>query len=467
VSAYLRFLAQKRIVAPSDGVDVDEDQVHPVLFGFQRDLTRWALRKGRAALFADTGLGKTPMQVEWARLTGRRTLILAPLAVAQQTIRQAAQLLEVEVGYARSQAEAAGPITITNYERLDRFDLGAFDAVVLDESSILKSFSGATKKALVAGFRSTPYRLCCTATPAPNDIEELCNHADFLSVMTPAEMRSTFFIADSKGEFMRYRLKGHARQAFYRWMASWAMAVKTPSDIGHDDAGYQLPELRVRTHFVETDWKPSGRLFPVGLDGIVERAEVRRSTIDERVAATVARVESEPDEAWLIWCGLNEEGRAVARAIPDAVLVEGSDPPERKAEALLGFADGDIRTLITKPSVAGFGMNWQRCARMVFLGLSDSFEAYYQAVRRCWRFGQTRPVYAHVVLSEAEKPIWDNVMFKERRAAEMAEGLVVAMRDHERAELLAGTTAADDYSPTRPLSVPGWLTTEAPCPTST
>ena len=455
-ATYSEFLAGKRRVVSDAGRVVDPGSLHPSLFGFQRDLTLWALRKARAAIFADTGLGKTRMQVEWARLTGERALILAPLAVAQQTIREAAEM-GIEVVYARHQDEAADGITITNYERLERFDPAAFGAVVLDESSILKAFSGATKKLLVEMFAATPWRLCCTATPAPNDIEELCNHADFLGWMKPSEMRSTFFIADSRGEFMRYRLKRHAREAFYRWLASWAMAVRLPSDLGYEDGAFVLPGLQVAPHFVKAEYRPEGRLFATELHGVTEQATVRRATMDARVARAVALVAAEPLEPWLIWCGLNDESSALTAGIPGAVEVRGSDHPDDKAERLLDFAEGRSQVLVTKVDIAGFGLNFQRCARMAFVGLGYSFESYYQAIRRCYRFGQQRPVVAHVVLSEIERGIFDTIILKERQAAELSGGLLAEVRDYERAELFAGTTSADTYEPREALALPAWM----------
>lgn len=453
---YEAFLASKRRVVADTGRLVDHDECHDSLFDFQRAITAWAVRKGRSAIFADTGLGKTRMQVEWARLIGERTLILAPLAVAQQTVREAAEL-GVEVSYAHEQSEVQDTITISNYERLDRFDPAAFGAVVLDESSILKAFSGVTKRRLVATFKDTPYRLCCTATPAPNDLEELCNHADFLGVMKPNEMRSTFFIADSRGEFMRYRLKRHAREAFFRWLASWAMAVKRPSDLGFDDGPFILPGLDIDAHFIATDWRPSDRLFATELQGVSETAEVRKATTPDRVAKAADLTNAEPDEAWLVWCGTNDESRLLTEQIPGAVEVKGSDPADVKAERLFDFSEGRTRVLVTKAGIAGFGMNFQRCARMVFCGLGYSYEQYYQALRRCHRFGQTRPVKAHIVLSEPERPIYATVLDKERQASELSGGLLAEVRDYERAELLQGTSAGDSYEPTEKAEVPSWL----------
>lgn len=450
MDGYEAFVAGKAMTVPAAGIEVAPDDIHPSLFGFQRDFVRWALRKGRAAIFADTGLGKTRMQVEWARSLDRSTLIVAPLAVAHQTIREAASI-GVEVVYARAQADARR-LTITNYEMVDRFDPRAFDAVVLDESSILKSFDGKTRTALIEAFRETPYRLCCTATPAPNDVAELANHAEFLGIVSRVEMLATFFVHDDAG----WRLKGHAREPFWRWLASWGMSVKRPSDLGYPDDGYDLPPLRIEPVIVGTSWAPPGQLFPTTLKGVGHRAAVRRDTMADRVNAAVALVNAEPDEPWLIWCGLNDEADAVASAIPGAVNVQGSDSPERKAAQLTAFADGEIRVLVTKPKIAGFGMNFQRCARMAFVGLSDSYEQYYQAVRRCWRFGQDRPVVAYVVLSEPEEPIYHNVMRKERDAAEVGRELVRHVAAYERAEI-AGIGGRDVYAPDVPMRLPAWM----------
>lgn len=456
---YASFLATKMRRHTDAGIDVDDGSISDALFPFQRALVRWALRKGRAAILADTGLGKTRMQLEWARLVpADKVLILAPLAVTEQTVAEG-RTIHDDVTYVRDQTDAdgAGRVVISNYDRLHLFDPARFDAVVLDESSILKAFSGSTKRALVAAFRDTPYKLCCSATPAPNDIEELCNHADFLGVMTPAEMRSTFFIADSRGEFMRYRLKGHAHDAFYQWMSSWAAAVRMPSDLGFPDDGYVLPELGIQSHFIGTSWAPDGKLFADRLEGVTERSSVRKETLDERVAAAVKLIDAEPGERWLVWCGLNAEASAVLDRVPDAVEVAGADTAEDKTARLLDFAAGNIRVLVTKPSIAGQGLNFQSCARMVFVGLSDSYESYYQAIRRCWRFGQTRPVTAHIVLSEPERPIYANVLDKERQARELTAGLIASATAATRRALFAGTSKGDDYEPSRPLTIPSFM----------
>lgn len=461
---YAAFLASKRRLAPESGCRVEASELGDHLAPFQAALTSWAVRKGRAALFAATGLGKSRMQLTWARETGERALLLAPLGVTSQTVAEA-ERIGIPATYVPDQHAAdalpAGTIAVSNYERLHRFDPSAFGAVVLDESSILKAFSGETKKALIRAFRDTKWRLACTATPAPNDIEELCNHADFLGVMSPAEMRSTFFIADSRGQFMKYRLKGHAKDAFYRWLASWAMAVDLPSDVGFPDDGYLLPALSVEPVVIESGYVPEGALFAGALGGVGERAKVRRATLGARVAAAADLARREPDEPWLFWCGLNDEQDQLARALGDqAVSIDGRTPPEKKLELEARWRAGEARILISKPAVFGFGMNWQHCARMAFVGINDSYETYHQAIRRCWRFGQTRPVDVRIVISDVEQVIYDNVLAKERAARAWAAGLVRESREHSRAELLAGTSAEDDYEPRRALHVPAWLHTE-------
>lgn len=426
---YQDFLQSKTQYQRNVGMEVDPASIHPMLFPFQSDLVRWSLRKGRSAIFADTGLGKTFMQLEWARLIGGPVLIIAPLSVARQTIRESKRL-DLDVTYARHQSEVSSGLTITNYEMTEHFDAAAFDAVVLDESSILKSYEGKTRTRLIEQFHETPYRLCCTATPAPNDIAELANHAEFLSLATRQEMLARFFVHDDQG----WRLKGHAEQPFYRWMASWGMSLKRPSDLGYSDEGYDLPGLSIKPVIVETDYAPEGQLFPVGLKGIGDRAAVRRSTLHGRVAAAAELINGS-SESWIAWCGLNDESHELARLIPDAVEVQGNQPIEEKIARLEAFTSGETRVLVTKPSIAGHGMNWQHCARMVFVGLSDSYEQYYQCIRRCYRFGQTRPVEVSIVLSDPEQAIYQNVLNKEAEADRTARELVKHVAEFERAEI--------------------------------
>lgn len=429
---YAGFLATKVITAPATGLSVDE--VHPQLFPWQAAITRWALRVGRAALFEDCGLGKTIQQLEWARHIPGRTLILTPLAVAQQTVAEG-QRFGIAAEYARQ--DTGAQITVTNYEMLDRFDPTAFQGVVLDESSILKSFDGATRTALIEAFRETPYRLCCTATPAPNDHMELGNHAEFLGVMTRTEMLATFFVHDG-GETQSWRLKRHAEKDFWRWVCSWAVSVRTPADIGFDGSAFTLPELRVVQHTVHTE-ATGGALFPMEAQALSERLAARRDTVQDRAAKCAELLKR---GTWVVWCHLNAEAEAVCALVPDAVEVRGSDDPDAKTRAMLDFAAGKIRVLVTKPSIAGFGMNWQHCHQMAFVGLSDSWEQYYQAVRRCWRFGQTKPVTVHCIAADTEGAVVANL----RRKDADAEAMAVRMAEHTRtfvAEQLRGSVVMD------------------------
>lgn len=438
MSDYKQFLKTKAIRFESHGIDVTNSQINPMLFEFQKDLVRWALKKGRAAIFADTGLGKTFMQVEWARLIEKPVIIVAPLSVARQTVNEARKL-GVNVRYCRSQADAdrlPGNLVITNYEMIDKFDQRKYAGVVLDESSILKGLSGKIRQRLTDMFSETKYRLCCTATPAPNDIAEIANHSEFLGVMKRADMLASFFVHDDEG----WRLRGHAETAFYRWLASWGMSVRKPSDLGYDDNGFILPPLVINPLYVETNYAPSNQLFFTGLGGVQDRQKMRRETLGERVAVTAEMVNASDDQ-WIIWCGLNDESTAITKTIPDAVEVKGSDTLDYKIETLEQFQAGAVRVLVTKTKIAGFGMNFQNCHQMAFLGLNDSWESYYQAIRRCYRFGQTKPVNVHVVLGDVEEEIMTNIIRKGDQANDMAQRLIENVAQFERDELVEDTDA--------------------------
>ena len=422
---YAAFLRHKAIIDPPTGLAV-VPKLHERLFDFQRDIVRWALKRGRAAIFADCGMGKTFMQCEWARHVPGPVLILAPLAVAGQTARDMAGF-GIEVNYAREQSQVRGKITITNYEMLEHFDASKFAGVVLDESSILKAYDGATRTLIIESFRDTPFRLACTATPAPNDFMELGNHAEFLGVMTRVEMLSMFFVHDG-GETQNWRLKGHAESEFWKWLCSWAVMIRKPSDLGYPDGDFVLPELILHEVCVSVDQPADGQLFPMLAATLQERLQARRDTLGDRVA-DAARIVNGTDEPFLLWCNLNAESEALAKSIPGAVELTGSDSPEAKEAAMLGFTRGDIKRLVTKPSIAGFGMNWQHCNNMAFVGLSDSYEAFYQAVRRCWRFGQKKPVNVYVVTAETEGAVVANIKRKEADAMKMAENMVSHMKD--------------------------------------
>ncbi len=441
---YGQFLASKAIVARVSGMDVKPETINPSLYDFQRDFTVWALRKGRCAIFADTGLGKTRMQLEWATFAAGCSLIVAPLSVAAQTIREGAAI-GTAVHYTRSGRDVSSGINITNYEMIEAFDPTKFGAVVLDESSILKGLDGKTRAKLTRMFASTPYRLCCTATPAPNDITEIANHAEFLGIMSRVDMLAAFFLHDSgtKGQGEGWRLKRHAGIPFYRWLASWSMSIRKPSELGYSDEGYDLPPLNIESLWVESSYIPEGMLFPGKLHGIHDRTKARRATLEDRVLA-IADVVNQSTEQWILWCGLDDEGDALWRQIPGAVTIEGSDSAEVKRDRLEKFQAGEIRVLVTKLKIAGFGLNLQNAHNMAFVGLSDSWEMYYQGIRRCWRFGQKYPVRVLIVLSEAERDILDNIRRKEKQAEEMRGRLIENLKEFERMEI-HGTGQEWDY----------------------
>jgi len=356
-----------------------------------------------------------------------------------QTVKEG-KLWGIPVKYVKDQSEVDGQISITNYERLDNFDETKFDAVVLDESSILKSFEGKIRTQLIEKFSDTPMRLAGTATPAPNDIAEIANHAEFLGIMSRTEMLSTFFVHDDKG----WRLKGHATKPFYKWLASWSMAVRKPSDLGFNDDGYILPELNIIPVFVPTDWKPEGMLFATELHGITDRTKIRKATLEARVNAATSIIKRDTD-TWLIWTGLNDEADAMQKAIDNSVQVKGADKPELKADRLLAFAQGDIPAMITKPSIAGYGMNFQHfCHNMLFVGLGDSYEDYYQAIRRVYRFGQTLPVNVYIVLSEPEQIIYKNVLRKQDEARLMVDELIKHVAVFEKDKISASIREKDE-----------------------
>ncbi len=400
--------------------------VSAALFDWQKHVVEWAIRRGRAALFEDCGLGKTLQQLEWAKQvsdhTDKPVLILTPLAVAHQTAHEANRF-----GYsARVSAVAKDikdeSIVITNYEKLAHFDVSLFGGVVLDESSILKNFTGKTRRRLTDAFCDTDYRLCCTATPSPNDYTELGQHADFLGVCSPAQMLATFFINDTfnTGD---WRLKRHAEVEFWRWVSSWAACISKPSDIGFDDKGYVLPELNIHKVIVDVDEtidKPEGELFRIATLSATTMHKEMRLTAGERAtqAAALANSSSAP---WIVWCNTNDEADRLAALIPDAVEVRGSDSEAEKERKLQSFTDGDARVIITKPSIAGMGLNWQHCCNVVFVGLSYSFEDFYQALRRSYRFGQQYPVNAYVVQASTEGAILKVVEEKIEAHAKMQQ----------------------------------------------
>ena len=452
---YDAFLATKRENVKAVGFDVEESAMTPMLFDWQRHIVKWALARGRAALFEDCGLGKTAQQVEWARHvvahTGRAVLILAPLAVADQTVREGAKF-GVEVHRCREASDVVeGAVNVTNYERLEKFAPDPFAGIVLDESSILKAYDGKTRKMITDFAKPIDFRLCCTATPAPNDIVELCNHAEFLDIMSGKEILALFFRQDGNTTH-KWRLKGHAQRAFWMWMAEWSVAIRRPSDLGYSDAGYILPALNMRQEAVVND-RHDGYLFAMEAKTLAERRQSRRDSLEKRVAR-VAELCNGNGEQWLVWCDLNIEGDALAKAIPDAVQVKGADSADFKEKALGDFATGALRVLVSKPSIAGFGMNFQSCHNIVFVGLSDSYEAFYQAIRRCWRFGQAHEVECYVICADSDGAVVENIRRKESQSTEMFEEVVKAMGG-----LSAAAAHRNEmiYNPTEPVEIPVWL----------
>jgi len=417
---YKHFLDAKTYNHKSTGLKIPKDKVNNMLYEFQKDIVIKSLAAGKYAIFADCGMGKTPMQLEWANHIPGKVLILAPLAVAHQTVREGAKF-GVKLKYCRSQDEIDCKISITNYEMMEKFDASGFEGVILDESSILKSFAGKYRTAIIDNFHKTSYKLACTATPSPNDYMELGNHSEFLNVMSRAEMLAMFFVHDG-AETQKWRLKGHAQDKFWDWICRWATMISKPSDMGYDDAGFSLPP--VKYHRVSVDaGKLDGFLFPMEAHTLQERVEARRNSTEERVEK-MAQMINKSDECWIVWCNMNAESSQAAKAIRGAVEITGSDKLEDKTQRMLDFTEGKIRVLISKPSISGFGMNWQHCHNIAFLGLSDSYEMFYQAMRRCWRFGQKHEVNCHIVTSKQEGAVLQNIREKEGRAIEMTKNMV-------------------------------------------
>lgn len=414
---------------------------------FQHAIVSWAVRRGRAAIFADTGLGKTIMQLSWANEiqshTGGKVLILAPLAVSEQTIEEGSKFGIDVRRVPHGQDIPSSGVWITNYERMDAIDFSDLHGLVLDESSILKSHDGKTRQNIISSAQGIPYRLSCTATPSPNDFEELGNQCEFLGVMTRTEMLATYFVNDT-GDTGTWRLKGWGASKFWEWMGTWAVVVRNPCDIGFDGNEYLLPPLEYIEHIVETE-HIGDELFARPAQTLQERRKAQRDSLEVRCKALADVVNADKSEPWLIWCHLNDEADLLAELIDGAVNVQGSDSPESKSKNLLGFAHGTVRVLISKPKIAGFGMNWQHCARMAFVGLDDSFEKFYQAVRRCYRFGQKRNVQIHLFTSENEGQILANLKRKELQHHQISENMIEHMKDIMNNELKGQENIVDEY----------------------
>ncbi|TCL70624.1 DEAD/DEAH box helicase [Rhizobium sp. BK251] len=459
MNAYADFLARKRINDPETGISA-VGVLPAVMKPHQADIVRWALRRGRAAVFAGTGLGKTLMEITWSSRvsehTGKPTLIFAPLAVAEQHISEA-EKFGMAANLVSFHPDEGWGVNVSNYQKMDHFDLSAFGGICLDESSILKSTDGKYRTRLIEECAKIPFRLAATATPAPNDFMELGNHAEFLGVMSYTDMLATFFTHDG-GDTQKWRLKGHAETEFWKWMASWAVMLRKPSDLGYDNAGYDLPPLHYHQHTAGVDYAPSmdtGLLFPMEARTLQERIAARRDSVGERVNLAVQMTPADRPFVW--WCNLNGEADALAKLIPGAVNLSGADKDDDKRHKLVDFSQGRIRVLITKPSIAGFGMNWQHCADTGFVGLNDSFEQIYQAIRRFWRFGQTNPVNVHFIASEMEGATVANIRRKEIDAERMAAAMVLHMADLSSAAVRGSVRDRPDYDPKIPMKIPSWV----------
>lgn len=442
--SYETFIERKALEHVSAGFEPQALPSH--LFDFQAAIVAWACKRGRAAIFADTGLGKTAMQTAWAMQvamhTGGRVLILAPLCVAQQTVEESARW-GIPIEYARHGDKTDAQIVITNYEMIENFDVSEFAGVVLDESSILKAHTSKTRERLISMFQQTPYRLSCTATPSPNDHMELGNQAEFLGVMTAVEMLAMYFVHDG-GDTSQWRLKGHGKSRFWEWMATWSICIRNPADLGFDGSRYILPGLQMHEHTIDVDAPLEGQLFSGIASTLTERRKAKRDSMSERVALTAELVNSHSRPA-IVWCHLNAESEALAKAIPDAIEVTGSMTPDEKEAAIMAFTHGKVRVMVTKGSIAGFGMNWQHCADMVFAGMDDSFETFYQCIRRCHRFGQQSIVNVHLVFSAAEGAVKANVERKQQQANDMAESMVAHMRELTTKTIQGVTMEKSEY----------------------
>lgn len=454
MSAYQEFLKSKEYQHIEAGFN--PIMLPDALKDFQADIVGWACRRGRAAVFADTGLGKTLMQLAWAaqveQETNKPVLVAAPLCVAQQTVSEGDKF-GISCKYMREPGFSNPRIHVTNYEMLKNFSPDDYAGIVLDESSILKGMDGKMRKYITDFACTIPYRLSCTATPSPNDFMELGTQSEFLGIMSQVEMLATFFIHDG-GDTSKWRLKGHARRRFWEWLSTWSVVIRNPRDLGYDATGYDLPELIYHDHVVETG--ENDGLFVKVAQGLQERNQARRNSIDLRVDKA-SEIANTVDGPCVIWCHLNEESEKLENRIHNGTQVYGSMKLEKKEELISGFSSGDVQKIITKPKIAGFGLNWQHCNHMVFTGLSDSWESFYQAVRRCWRFGQTKPVHVHIVTADTEGAVLENIRRKQSRNDQMANEMAHIMRDYTVAEIKGATVNRVDYCPQKKLEIASWL----------
>jgi hypothetical protein len=453
---YRAFLESKRVLANPVGFEVAREDINPMFFDFQADVAMWDLRRGKAANFLATGLGKGPIAMEFckhvSRHTGGDTMILAPLAVAQQFQREAVKF-HYQVTLCQDQSDVRAGINITNYDRMGKFDLESFAGVAMDESSCIRDWTSKTTRTLIDRLSKVPFKLCSTATPSPNDHAELGNHAELLDVMTRTQMLAMFFEHDG-GDASKWVLKGHGKKPFFKFVASWGVFVLKPSDLGYPNDGYDLPPLNLYEHVVPVDWSinTDGKLFRDPSLSSTDIHKEMRITAEARAQKTAELVYAKPDEQWIIWCNTDYEADAVRTALPEVFEVRGPETPEKKEAAIMRFLDGDIRWLVTKPSIFGWGMNLQCCHNMVSF-LNYSFESLFQAIRRSWRFGQLHPVNVHLVTAETEGPVLNTMRRKERQHEELQCARSAVMRE----EQLLAKHKITNYEHTMEMRLPSWL----------
>ena len=456
---YMEFLQTKRIEAEACGFEVDRDSITPMAFDYQRDIIEWACKKGKCAILTGCGTGKTLMLLEWARAVNahadKPVLVVSPLSVVEQTRREAVKFGICNVTVCRNADDVRSGVNITNYEMIEHFDSAVFAGVVLDESSILKSFTGKYKTLLTDMFCRTPYRLLCTATIAPNDYTEIGTSCEFLGIMSRTEMLATYFIHDG-GDTNKWRLKKAGVNKFWEWFATWAIYFNSPKDLGYEGEAYDLPPLNIHKVVTKCDLKEGEMLVSLA-STLEERRVARKDSAEDRTDRAAALANGDMEAQWLLWCDYNDESAMLKRKAADCVEVKGSDEPEFKAQASMDFADGRIHALVSKPSIFGFGSNFQSCHSMVFCGLSDSYERFYQAVRRCWRFGQEKPVDVYIILSEREMNVLDNITRKQQQMDEMQRQMTALMKEVTLSEIKHTTRITTDYKPTEAMEVPGWI----------
>lgn len=458
MTTYEQFLETKKTHTIPVGFDVERNELCPAMYDFQKDICLWALKKGKCAVLIGCGCGKTIIQLQWAEKvyqhTGENVLIIAPLSVVEQTKNEAEKFGIITVNVCRKQDDVKPGINIINYEMVDKLNVSHFGAVVLDESSILKSFTSKTTEEFTAKFRNTPYKLLCTATIAPNSHTEIGTSCEFLGIMSRTEMLATYFVHDG-GKTSDWRLKKAGAKKFWEWFATWAICFNNPNELDYQMDGYDLPKLNYHTIITKSKVNDYELVVKVA-ETLSERRQARKESMEDRTDKARELTEQD-DSQWLLWVDFNDESEMLHKKIADSVEVQGKDEPETKARASIDFANGDIRCLVSKASIFGFGSNFQCCHNMIFCGLSDSYERFYQAVRRCWRFGQKHEVDVYIILSQKEVSILENIKRKQTQMDEMQKQMTALMKEVTLAEIKHTTRITTDYKGIEKMIIPTWL----------